>query len=95
VCDGGCVTGVVSLLLSREHIVEFEMTGAGSQHQETLTGREGTTGETALVSVAFVEDRHWAKPQDEEKKIKASGDGHKDQERKNKVCFSTTPFLKV
>lgn len=62
VCDGRCVAGVVGLLLPREDVVELEVTGAGSQHQETLAGREGTTGEAALVSVALVEDRHRPKP---------------------------------
>lgn len=38
VCDGGRVAGVVGRLLSREDVVELEVAGAGSQHQETLAG---------------------------------------------------------
>lgn len=56
------MAGVVDHLLSGEDVVELEVTGAGSQDEETLAGREGTTGETALVSIAFVEDRHRTKP---------------------------------
>lgn len=37
-CDGGRVAGVVGRLLSREDVVELEVAGAGSQHQETLAG---------------------------------------------------------
>lgn len=61
-CDGGRVAGVVGRLVSREDVVELEVAGAGSQHQETLAGREGTAGEAALVSVALVEHRHRTKP---------------------------------
>ena len=62
-CDGGGVAGVVGLLLPGEHVVELEVSGAGSQHQEALPGGEGAAGEAALVSVALVEHRHRAKPE--------------------------------
>lgn len=56
------MAGVIDHLLSREDVVELEVTGAGSQDEEALAGGEGTTGETALVSIAFVEDRHRTEP---------------------------------
>lgn len=57
------MAGVVGLLGSREDVVKLDVTGARSQHQETLAGRKGTTGEAAIASVALVENGHGAKPQ--------------------------------
>lgn len=56
------MAGVVDHLLPGEDVVELEVTGAGSQDEEALAGGEGTTGEAALVSIAFVEDRHRTEP---------------------------------
>lgn len=68
--DGRRVAGVVGHLLSGEDVVELEVTRARSQHQEALAGGEGTAGEAALVSIAFVEHRHGTKPETEIRKKK-------------------------
>ena len=89
------MAGVVCLLLSGEHIVEFEVTRAGPQHQEALAGREGTAGEAALVAVALMEDGHRTKPG---RGGVAKGETHGHQDRKDKRRLRPTrcyfPFLK-
>lgn len=66
------MAGVVGLLGSREDVVKLDVTGARSQHQETLAGRKGTTGEAAIASVALVENGHGAKPAEYQVSVQAS-----------------------
>lgn len=61
-CDGRRVAGVAGRLHSSVHVEEFEATQAVSQHQQALLGREGTTGEIAVISRTLVENRHLTKP---------------------------------
>lgn len=53
VCDGRVVTVIAGLLLSTEHVVELQLPGAGTQHQEALSCRERTAGQATLILVGF------------------------------------------
>lgn len=75
-CDGRVVAAVAGFFLTCEHVVEFELTRAGPQHQEPLTGREGTAHEAALILVSLPEHGDGAEPgQKETDGVGTSGRG--------------------